>query len=60
MGSSRPAMLPVFVRSFANALMLICLSKSAVRDSAKRFVERQGVNEKISGGSQMDCIDELL
>ena len=60
MGSSRPAMLPVFPRSFANALMLFCLSKSGFRDSGKRFVERERAKERINGGTQMDFTDERL
>ena len=41
-------------------LYFICLSKSGVRDSGKRFVERQRAKETINGGSQMDFTDELL
>ena len=37
----------------------ICLSKSGVWDNGKRFVERQRAKKTISGGSQMDFIDEL-
>ena len=40
-------------------LCFICLSKSGVRDSGKRFVERQRAKETNNGGSQMDFIDEL-
>ena len=53
-------MLSVFLRSFANALMLYFLGKSGVRDSGKRFVERQRAKETIDGGTLMDFIDELL
>ena len=60
MGSIRPSMLPVFPRSFANALMLFCLSKSGFRDSGKRFVERERAKERINGGTQMDFTDERL
>ena len=49
-------MLPVFLRSFTNAVMLFFVSK--VRDSGKRFVERQRAKETINGGSHF--IDELL
>ena len=41
-------------------LCFICLSKNGVRDSGKGFIERQRATEAISGGSQMDFIDELL
>ena len=37
-----------------------CLSKSELRANGKGFVERQRAKETISGGSQMDLIDELL
>ena len=49
-------MLPVFLRSFTKAVMLFCVSK--VRDSGKRFVERQRAKETINGGSHF--IDDLL
>ena len=58
-----PAMLPVFLRYFANALMLalFCLNEtSGVRDNGKRVVERQREKETINGGSQMDFTDEIL
>ena len=60
LGSNTPAILPVFLRSIANALMLYLNSKSGVRDNGKRFVERQRAKETINGGSQADFVDELL
>ena len=60
LGSSTPAILPVFLRPIAIALMLYLNSKSGVRDNGKRFVERQKAKEMINGGSQVDFIDELL
>ena len=55
-------MLLVFLRSFANALILYFASvnESGVRDNGKQFVERQRAKETINGGSQIDFIDELL
>ena len=61
MGSFRPAVLPVFLWTFANALMLyLPQEKRGQRFSGKRFIERQRAKETINGGSQMDFIDELL
>ena len=53
-------MLPVFLRSFVNALMFYLPQWfSGVKENGKWFVE-QRVKEIIIGGSQMDFIDELL
>ena len=60
MRSVRPAMLPVFCGLLQMLYCFICLSKREVRDSGKRFVERQRAKGTIHGDSQMDFIDELF
>ena len=51
-------MLPVFLRSAANTVMLYL--RHLKRDNGKRFVERQQAKETINGGSHSGFVDELL
>ena len=43
-----------------SVIVIKLLKKSGVRDSGKRFIERQRAKETINGGSQMDFINKLL
>ena len=59
--STPPAMLPVFLRSFANALLLYFASVKAGSDITENgLFDRQRAKETINGGSQIYFTDELL
>ena len=59
MASIRPSMLPVILRTNALIYSLFASVKARL-DGGKRFVECQRARETITGGSQIDFIDEIL